>query len=115
MAGCDTIIYFTGRMAELAEFYRRGLNVAEAQHRSEGHIGFALDGRVYLGFDQADATRTGSAGPTVWFDVDDLDEAYERFVALGATVRYSPELKPMGDVLASLYDLDGNVFGLVQR
>jgi predicted enzyme related to lactoylglutathione lyase len=54
-------------------------------------------------------------GPTIWFDVDDLQATFDRFVASGAGVRYPPELKPMGDVLASLEDLDRNVFGLVQR
>jgi predicted enzyme related to lactoylglutathione lyase len=115
MTSCDTIIYFTTRMNELAEFYRRGLNLGEAQHHGGNHLGFSLNEGVYLGFDQADEARAGFGGPTVWFGVDYLQATFDRFVSLGATVRYPPEHKAMGDLLASLHDLDGNVFGLVQR
>ena len=115
MARCDTIIYFTSRMRELADFYRRGLDLGEATPHGDNHLGFRLEGGVYLGFDQVDDAAPTFGGPTVWFDVDDLHATFGRFVAAGATVRYPPELKPMGDVLASLHDLDGNVFGLVQR
>ena len=115
MAICDTIIYFTTRMTELAHFYRDGLNLGEPEGHGGNHPGFALPGSVYLGFDQVDETKPGFGGPTVWFDVDDLQATFDRFVALGATIRYAPELKPIGDILASLHDLDGNVFGLVQR
>lgn len=115
MATCDTIIYFTTRMDELAAFYQEGLGLGESQTHGGSHLGFPLEGGVYLGFDQTDTAHPGFGGPTVWFDVDDLQATFKRFVGLGAAVRYPPELKPMGDVLASLEDLDGNVFGLVER
>jgi len=115
MATCDTIVYFTARMNELADFYRRGLDLGEPQRHGGNHLGFPLEGGVYLGFDQVDKADPGLGGPTVWFDIGDLQTTFDRFVALGAGIRYPPELKPMGDVLASLYDPDGNVFGLVQH
>jgi predicted enzyme related to lactoylglutathione lyase len=115
MASCNTIIYFTTRMTELADFYRRGLDLGKPQSHGGNHLGFRLAGGVYLGFDQVDEARPGFGGPTVWFAVDDLQATFDRFVVLGAAVRYPPVLKPMGDVLASLHDLDGNVFGLVER
>ena len=115
MATCDTIIYFTSRMADLADFYGRGLALGEPHGHGGNHLGFPLEGGVYLGFDQIDEAIPGFGGPTVWFNVDDLQATFDRFVALGARIRYPPELKPMGDVLASLEDPDGNVFGLVSR
>ena len=115
MTRCDTIIYFTTRINDLADFYRRGLDLGEPQGHGGNHLGFLLKGGVYLGFDQADEAHPGFGGPSVWFDVDDLQATFDRFVALGAAVRYPPELKPMGDVLASLHDLDRNVFGLIER
>lgn len=114
MVGCDTIIIFTNRMVELADFYRRGLDLPEPTPHGSSHLGFRLD-NLYLGFDQVDSPPSGGSGVTVWFDVPDLEAAFERFVTAGALVRYPPTLKPMGDVLASLHDPDGNVFGLVQR
>jgi predicted enzyme related to lactoylglutathione lyase len=115
MATCDTIIYFTTRMPEMAHFYGQGLELGEPQGHGGNHLGYSLDDGVYLGFDQVEQARPSFGGPTVWFNVDDLQATFERFVELKARVRYPPELKPMGDVLASLEDPDGNVFGLVAR
>ncbi len=116
MVACDTMIFFTPRMRELADFYRVGLDLPPAIPHGDAHLGFRLD-NLYLGFDQVDdhSTPSGVAGVTPWFAVPDLDAAFERFVDAGATVRYPPTLKAMGDILASLEDLDGNVFGLVER
>jgi len=114
MVACDTIIVFTSRMTELAEFYRNGLDLPEPTAHGPLHLGFRLD-NLYLGFDQVDDEVAGGVGVTPWFAVPDLDTAFDRFVQAGATIRYPPTLKAMGDVLASLNDLDGNVFGLVQR
>lgn len=115
MTTCDTIIFFTARMTELADFYRFGLRLAEPQAHGRDHLGFSLDNGIYLGFDQVAGARGGSGGASVWFGIDDLQATFDRFVSVGAGVRYPPQLKPMGDILASLQDLDGNVFGLVQR
>lgn len=110
----DTIIVFTTQMETLAQFYREGLAFsAEPQQFGGAHIGFQLE-NVYLGFDQVDGA-TPSDSTTLWFSVPDIQEAFDRLVRLGATVRYAPTKKPFGDILASLHDLDGNVFGIVER
>ncbi|MDX1614625.1 MAG: VOC family protein [Candidatus Promineifilaceae bacterium] len=108
-----TVILFTTRMAELAEFYRQGLELGQPQS-SPGHLGFLLD-NVYLGFDQVDEQPARGGGTTLWFAVADLDVTFQRFVSLGADVRYAPVQKPWGATLASLVDPDGNIFGLVQQ
>lgn len=110
----DTVIIYTANLEALSAFYAAGLGLTAPNH-VPGHIGFSLPGGLYLGFDEIEPTDSGPGGVTLWFDVEDLDAAFQRFVDLGAAVRYPPELKPMGDVLASLTDLDGNVFGLVSR
>ena len=114
MGGLDTVIVYTRDMERLSAFYASGLGLTEP-NRVPGHIGFELPGGPYLGFDQTEEIAIGAGGVSLWFDVEDLDATFRRFVELGAAVRYEPELKPMGDVLASLIDLDGNVFGLVSR
>ncbi|MEZ4709936.1 MAG: VOC family protein [Caldilineaceae bacterium] len=114
----DTVILFTPQMEALANFYASGLGHAGDMHKSPGHVGFRLANGVYLGFDQVDVKGAGGlkeTGVSLWFDVDSLDAAFERFVAAGATVRYAKKKLPMGDTLASLHDLDGNIFGLVER
>ena len=110
----DTIIIYTRNMDRLSQFYSAGLGLS-SPNRVPGHIGFDLPGGPYLGFDETDEVPLGAGGVSLWFDVADLEQTFERFVELGGTVRYPPEMKPMGDVLASLVDLDGNVFGLVSR
>jgi len=44
-----------------------------------------------------------------------MKKTFKRFKELGAKVKYTPTKKPWGDVLAALYDPDGNVIGLAQR
>lgn len=110
----DTVIIYTQRMVALAAFYRAGLAIAaEPQAHGDNHLGFRLP-NIYLGFDHVTDVPPGSA-VSLWFDVPDLQAAFDRFVAAGARVRYPPTRKAMGDVLASLRDPDGNILGLVQR
>lgn len=109
----ETVIIFTERMEELAEFYQETLQLGPYQN-SPNHMGQQV-GPVYLGFDQieepAGSERTGV---TLWFTVDNIHAAFGRLVAMGAKVRYPPTQKPWGAFLASVYDLDGNMVGLSQ-
>jgi predicted enzyme related to lactoylglutathione lyase len=73
-------------------------------------------GPVYLGFDVLERQAgPSSCSVTIWFEVSDLPVAFDRCVAAGARVRYPPSRKPWGGYLASLYDPDGNIFGLSER
>lgn len=110
----DTIIIFTEQMEMLAEFYKSGFNYNGKLNLSPGHIGFPLDNGIYLGFDQVEEAHQ-NGGVSLWFAVESIDASFERFVAVGAKVRYEKKQLPMGDTLASLWDLDGNIFGLVER
>ncbi len=107
-AATDTAIVFTTRMQELADFYRLSLGLGEA-NGSPGHLGFQA-GPVYLGFDQAEEGWASPAAVTLWFRVDDLQAVIAHFLSLGARVNYAPV-----EVLASIYDLDGNLVSLSQR
>ena len=110
----ETVIVFTVRMEELADFYAHGLAIGPFE-RSPRHLGCQL-GPVYFGFDQVDETsETSQSGVTIWFTVDDLDRTYERLLELGADVVYPPTEKPWGATLACVRDPDGNVLGLSQR
>ncbi|MEM7347453.1 MAG: VOC family protein, partial [Chloroflexota bacterium] len=101
-------------MHKLASFYRQGLGYEGEMNERPGHIGFPLENGVYLGFDQMDQPYQ-DGGVSLWFAVKSLDDTFQRFVAAGAKVRYETKELPMGDVLAALYDLDGNILGLVER
>lgn len=110
----QTVIIQTSQLSELAEFYGRGLELGKPDATGDDHLGFQLP-NLYFGFDLvADAPQT-SGVVSLWFEVHDIDATFERFEGLGARVKYPPSKKPWGAVLAALYDLDGNVFGLSQR
>ena len=108
-----TAILQTGRLQEMANFYRQGLKLGEPVEERD-HLGFPLP-NAYLGFDLVEEPPTPTGAVSLWFEVDDLQETFDKFVALGAGVKYPPTHKPWGARLAALYDPDGNVFGLTGR
>jgi predicted enzyme related to lactoylglutathione lyase len=111
----DTVIICTTRMRELAEFYRSGLQLQEPKSQGDKHLGFQLSG-MYLGFDKVDKGQSTHPGAvSLWFRVDNIEEAFERFKGLGGAVKYPPTKKPWGDMLAAVFDPDGNMVGLAQR
>lgn len=114
-AKLDTVIICTTNMKELAEFYKLGLQLQEPKSHGTNHLGFQLKDN-YLGFDEVDKDQFAHPGAIyLWFRVDNLEETFNRFKELGAKKKYSPTKKPWGDVLAALYDPDGNIIGLAQR
>ena len=107
-----TVVVFSPSDESLADFDQQALDLGPA-NRSPRHIGFQV-GSVYLGFDEID-TEMAPGGISLWFTVDDIHDAYDRLLQMGAKSRYPPSLKPWGGYLASLYDPQGNIIGLAQR
>lgn len=110
----STIIIFTDDRHRLAAFYQKGLQLDAPQPNGSNHLGWQL-ANTYFGFDEINIGQQHPGGTTPWFEVDDLEAAYQRFLEAGAASRYGPTQKPWGAYLASLLDLDGNLFGLSQR
>jgi len=108
-----TAIIQTGRLQEMADFYRRGLDLGEPLEEVD-HLGFPLP-NAYFGLDLVEEAPSPTGVVSLWFEVDDLQATFDKFVALGAGVKYPPTRKPWGARLAALYDPDGNVFGLTGR
>ena len=108
----ETVIVFSASYESLADFYEKAFDLGPA-NRSPRHIGFQV-GSVILGFDEID-TEMAPGGISLWFTVDDIHDAYDRLLQMGAESRYPPSLKPWGGYLASLYDPQGNIIGLAQR
>lgn len=110
----QTVIIQTGQIAEMADFYTRGLELGKAAATGGDHLGFPLP-NLYFGFDQVDDVPEPTGVISLWFEVEDIETCFERFEGLGARVKYPPTKKPWGAVLASIFDPDGNLFGLSQR
>jgi predicted enzyme related to lactoylglutathione lyase len=114
-ATLDTVIICTTKMRELAEFYELGLQLQQPKSQGDNHLGFQLP-EIYLGFDKVDRDRFAHSGAiSLWFRVNNIEETFERFKELGAEAKYPPTKKPWGDVLAAIFDPDGNTIGLAQR
>jgi predicted enzyme related to lactoylglutathione lyase len=109
-----TVIIKTTKMTEMAEFYRRGLELSEAVPTGSNHLGFEMS-NIYFGFDLVEEASDPTGSVSLWFEVDDIEATFNRFEQLGARIGYPPSQKPWGAYLAALYDLDGNTFGLAQR
>ena len=77
----ETVIIFTERMEELAEFYQKALQLGPYEH-SPKHMGQQV-GPVYLGFDQLEEPAgSNRTGVTLWFTVENLHAAFGRLVAM---------------------------------
>ena len=114
MAFLDTVIIFTGQHQLLASFYQAGLDLPQPEPFGDTHLGIQMEG-LYLGFDLVeDLNEPSTGGVSLWFGVPDLGAAYAKLIDLGAEDRYPPQEKPFGERVASVYDPDGNIIGLVQ-
>jgi catechol 2,3-dioxygenase-like lactoylglutathione lyase family enzyme len=110
----QTVIIQTGLIKAMAEFYAHGLELGEAAATGGDHLGYPLP-NLYFGFDLVDEAPPPSGVVSLWFEVDDIEETFKQFEESGVRVSYPPTKKPWGAVLASLYDPDGNLFGISQR
>lgn len=111
----DTVIVFTDRpLPEAAAFYQEVLGFPELEAFGDRHVGAGV-GDIYFGIDRVDEKLLSGSRVSLWFDVDDLHATFASALNAGATVRSEPALAPMGEVLASFFDPDGNIVGLVER
>ena len=109
-----TVIINTLDMDRLTAFYGPGLGIGDPGTILPDHIGWQLE-NLYFGFDHVSEAAAYPGAISLWFEVDDLQVTYDRFVEMGANSIYGPTRKPWGAVLAAVYDPDGNVVGLAQR
>ena len=113
----------TDRFDEVTHFYgeRLGFPIVEQWDRAHGRgRRFDLGGMRLEILDNQRERQPLKLGDVtdkvhVVVEVDDIEATFKRFEELDAGVKYPPTKKPWGAVLAALFDLDGNVFGLSQR
>ncbi len=113
-ATIHTVIIQTTRIKEMAAFYGQGLGLGEPVATGGDHLGFPLR-NVYFGIDLVEQSPAATGVISLWFEVEDIEATFNQLKESGAEVKYAPTKKPWGAVLAALYDLDGNIFGLTQR
>jgi predicted enzyme related to lactoylglutathione lyase len=75
------------------------------------YVGFRPEGSPEIGLDpHGDVT----AGPVTYFHTTDIEARIADLTGLGATVERSPRDVGGGNLIATVRDADGNVFGLFQ-
>jgi predicted enzyme related to lactoylglutathione lyase len=125
LRGLTTVTFYADHLDEAAAWYTEALGV-EPYFRKEfegsvAYIEFRIgDYQHELGFldrrfaPEGDAAATGvTGGAVVYWAVDDIDAAYDRLLALGATTHQAPREQGPGFVTASVIDPFGNLLGVM--
>lgn len=115
MLNLNAVILFSENPKELVEFYKKVLN-EEPGWTGGGFTGFKV-GNGFLTVGPHDKVKGKSTNPErmmFFFETSDVDGEYKRMLTAGATSVAAPyhpgEEKKMW--LATLADLDGNMFQL---
>lgn len=111
------VILVTERVAELAEFYQKGLGL-EFEREDHGglDIHYGVDiGNVHFGIHPPGnfGNRGPSRGTALAFAVSTIDEHLDTLKGLGAEVIREPHDEGFGPVV-TLADPQGNLFELVE-
>ena len=112
--GLRTVIYHVNDLARARAWYASALE-REPYFDEPFYVGFSVGG-FELGLDpDATGVTPGAGSITAYWGVANVDEELARLVALGATA-----LAPVHDVgdgirLATVADLFGNAFGIIEN
>ncbi len=110
-ARIEAIFLQTTRLAELAEFYQTGFELEIPQPGDEGQLGFQLS-EVFFALEQVSEHAPPPGATTIWFGVEDVTLVYNRLLQIGAREK-SPPTVIGSEIIASVFDPDGNVIGLL--
>lgn len=123
LRGLTTVSYFADDVAAARDWYRDLLGVDAYFRRPEegppAYVEFRLgDYQHELGIvDRRYALpgAGGANGAVVYWAVDDVEAAYARLLAAGATEHDGPRARGEGFVTASVIDPFGNVIGVMEN
>lgn len=105
-----TVVQFVSDPARAGEWYTRLLGVAPTPY---GAPYFRFGEGAYLILAPS-ASGTGRGGTGVWFEVEDVEQAYRQLTADGFVFNEPPYAIPPGN-LVTLFDPDGNLVGLIDN
>ena len=106
----ETIVQWCADVETSAEWYARFLGIEPTPYVAPY---FQLDGAGYVILAPS-APGTGRGGTGVWFEVDDVDAAYEERQEHGFDFNEAPFDIPPGR-LVTINDPDGNIIGLIDN
>jgi predicted enzyme related to lactoylglutathione lyase len=115
LRGLTTVSFFADDLAAAREWYTTLLGIEPYFVREPGYVEFRIgDHQHELGIiDRRFAPDHPTGGAIVYWHVDDVDAAFERLLALGATAHEKPVERGPGFVTASVIDPFGNILGVM--
>lgn len=123
LRGLTTIVYRADDLAAATDWYRELLGVEPYFRRPPYYVEFRIGdyqhelgiisttGAAMLGTD----TSTGAGGAVAYWYVDDIQAAYQRLLALGATEYQPPREFGEGFTGAAVRDPFGNILGVMHN
>ncbi len=108
--GLRTVIYSAPDLSAAKEWYTKAFGVAP-YFDEPFYVGFNIAG-YELGLDPNGGQTTGNSVAAYW-GVENVQQAFDSMIALGATGHESPQ-NVGGDIeVATVYDPWGNLIGLI--
>ena len=110
--GLRTVIYAAPNLAAAKQWYASVLGFAP-YFDEPFYVGFNVGG-YELGLDP-DAAPKGEGGATLYWGVDEINQAFTRLLGLGATEHTAPQNVGGAVWVATLTDPFGNVLGIIEN
>jgi len=111
----EAITFRSKNPLKLAQFYQKAFNLGDVKVSSGNHYGVYTK-NVYLGFEHDLREPDRGDAVTVWFKVGNVSHFFKTLQLVGAKPRTTPDWESSrGETMATLFDPEGNVFGLISR
>jgi PhnB protein len=104
--------YLYGKL-DMAEMVKRAFGAVELERLPAGKGGFHIEAKIgdsIVVMEVSDPPHPGGKPASIYVYVHDIDEAYNRAIAAGATSIAAPEDKPYQERAAGVKDSFGNIW-----
>lgn len=105
------ICFLTNNVVRLANFYKQLLGIDNGSH-DPVHQTLIAEETMLTIYNDGTAKNNQNQNICVAFTVENMDEAYEKVLALGVEVIEPPTRRPWGTINMSFRDPDNNVIYL---
>ena len=104
--------YLYGRL-DMLELVKRAFGAVELERLEAGEGGFHVEAKIgdsMIVMEVSDPPHPGGKPASIYVYIDDVDAAYQRALAAGATSVAAPEDKPYQERAAGVKDSFGNTW-----
>jgi predicted enzyme related to lactoylglutathione lyase len=118
LRGLTTVSYWAADVPAAVAWYTELLGVDPYMNRDNAYVEFRFGDYMHeLGIIDSryrpEGAAAGPGGVVVYWHVDDIDAAFERVLAMGATEHEKPVDRGTGFITATVVDPFGNILGLM--